>query len=75
MGRFGDDDSDPYVTVECAVLEIREKSLQIEDSAGDRHWIPRSCIHGANDRELASLKGQETELKVRKWLAESKGLV
>jgi hypothetical protein len=69
------DHDDPYVQVECTVLVVREKSIQIEDTAGDKHWIPRSCIHGGDDRLLTRLEGEETTIKIRKWQAESKGLV
>jgi len=66
--------SDTYVTIDCIFIRCTEKAVLI-DVDGDEHWVPRSCIHGADERLLDQTNyGDEINLRVWEWLADRDGL-
>lgn len=69
------DYDDPYTTIPCKILTVRPKSVQIEDEHGNICWVPRSCLHGGDDRLLDDSEGDDVQLKIRRWFAEKEGLV
>lgn len=70
------DYDDPYVVVSCTICRATRDAVQIEDGAGELHWIPRSCLHGASDLIVKkAMMGDEAELKIREWIAKQEGLV
>ena len=69
------DYDDPYEKVGCKVLGVRPKAVQIEDEHGAIVWVPRSCLHGADDRLLDDSVGVDMDLRIRRWFAEKEGLI
>ncbi len=68
-------DGDAYITILVSLVHLEEKAVRI---AQGRHqaWIPRSVIHGADDKLLTDLKpGEETKLRIMQWKAAQAGLV
>ena len=62
--------SDTYVTIDCMFIRATEKAVLIDVDGGE-HWIPRSCIHGADERRLDALNyGDAIELRIFEWVAE-----
>lgn len=48
--------------------------LQVKDTGPT--WIPRSCVHGGDDRELDRLEpNQEISIRIMEWVARKNGLV
>lgn len=66
---------DPYTKLNCKVLKISQKAVQIEDESGTVVWVPRSCVHGGDDRLLDGAQGDDIQLQVRRWFAEKEGLL
>lgn len=66
-----------YVSVTGAMLAKTEKAVRIQTEATeDPTWIPRSCIHGADDRRIdATAKGDEITLRIFEWKARAEGLI
>ena len=66
--------SDEYITVDCIFIRCTAKAVLI-DVDGNTHWIPRSCIHGADERLLdRTCEGDEINLQIFEWLVEREGL-
>lgn len=65
-----------YIAVECKYLNNSEKGVQIEqDSTDVTCWLPRSRVHGADDRLIDDMHfRQEITLRVEAWLVEREGL-
>lgn len=68
-------DGEDYVRIRGRVMEVRPKAVlfAIGRSVPRGDWVPRSCIHGADDRMLDSKlwrSGEETTLRIFKWKAE-----
>lgn len=60
------DYDDPYTKIACKVLKVTPKAVQIEDESGTECWVPRSCVHGGDDRLLDDSVGDDIQLKVRR---------
>lgn len=67
------DYDDPYAKVTCKVLKLTDKAVHVEDQLGTLAWVPRSCLHGGDDRMLEENLGDTVELRIRQWLAEREG--
>ena len=70
-------DQDPgedYVRIPCRIVRVREAAVLIAvgDSVPRATWIPRSCIHGADDRTLRT--NANRTLRIFRWKAEQEGL-
>jgi hypothetical protein len=67
-----------YVEITATLRLVRPKSVLIEtgDAVPLGCWIPRSCIHGADERSLDRIAiGQEITLRVFEWLAVREDLI
>lgn len=71
---IGDYD-DPYAKIACKILKVTEKAVQVEGDGVDPVWIPRSCLHGADDTRIDDAVGNDVELKIRAWVAKREGLI
>lgn len=59
--------SDKYVRISVELRVVRENSILVEHD-GDTQWIPRSLIHGGDDRGLDEESCQgEIELRIFEW--------
>lgn len=68
--------SDKYVSISVKLVRINPRSFIVEDENGDEHVIGRSCVHGADEREIASTAtGQDVEFRIFEWLANKENLV
>ena len=62
--------SDTYITISCKFIRCTMLAVLI-DVDGDEHWIPRSCIHGADERLLDDTHcDDEINLRIFQWIAE-----
>lgn len=68
--------ADDYVSISATVRASSPDAVCMETEEGE-FWIPRSCIHGGDDLWLrgAHRVGEEREFRVRRWLAEKKGMI
>lgn len=65
-----------YVRVKGAVMEIRSRSVlfAVGDSVKRGSWIPRSVLHGVDDKALDGRRGPfEIALRIMRWKAEECG--
>ena len=79
--------SDEYVKVKGKIAKIRAQSIlfTVGDSVPRGAWIPRSLIHGADERQLDGLAaavlrmakqgGVEREIRIFEWKAEEIGFI
>ncbi len=66
---------DNYVKIDCKILRVTTKAVRI-DVDGSEVWIPRSCVHGADERGLDQFnQGDEAMLRIFEWIAKVEGLV
>lgn len=71
-------DGEDYVTVQATIREVRKQSVLITvgNSVPRGDWIPRSLIHGADDRQLdGKFEGEKMSLRMFRWKAEQVGFV
>ena len=61
-----------YTTVSVEVVEVRERSVLL-DRDGDEQFVPRSLVHGADDRRLEDMAGEVMDVRVVTWKAEALG--
>lgn len=63
---------DTYVRVSGELEARTPKAVKISGA-----WIPRSCIHGADERliDQHEIGGNEIELRMFEWIAERSGLL
>lgn len=69
---------DGYVQVTATLRACRPKAvlLAIGEDVPRGAWVPRSCIHGADDRSLDRVApGSAITIQVREWIAEREGLI
>ena len=67
---------DNYIPLTATVLAITEKAIRLETEHGGPAWIPRSCIHGADERTLdRAALNSEIAIRIFEWKAEQEGLV
>ena len=67
--------SDNYVGVTAKVLCVRPKAVLLEGEGG-QGWIPRSCIHAADDSILGAVGvGDEISVRMFEWIAQKSGLI
>ena len=69
------DYDDPYVTVNCRILKVSAKAVQVSDETGLDVWIPRSCLHGGQETDIENSLGDDVQIKVRRWFADKEGLL
>lgn len=70
--------SDDYVEVTAKLRAVRPKAVLLDVNGQDARgaWVPRSCIHGADDRGLDNIAlGEEVTLRMFKWIADREGLI
>lgn len=70
--------SDEYVTVSVKLKARTAKAvlLDVGDTVSRGAWVPRSCLHGADDQRIDKAHlDDELELRVREWIAEREGLL
>jgi hypothetical protein len=68
--------SHEYILVRGRIKEIRAKSIlfAVGESVERGDWIPRTLIHGADERTLdARFAGEEVNLRVFAWKARELG--
>lgn len=69
---------DDYVEVNAILRQRTAKAvlLDVGDGVSRGAWVPRSCLHGADDGTIdnADLESSVT-LRVREWIAEREGLI
>lgn len=68
------DYDDPYTTIDCKILAVRLKAIQIEDEHGAICWCPRSVLHGGDDRLVEGSVGDDVVIRMRAWFADKEGL-
>ena len=70
--------SDTYVSV-SVILRRRTSKAVLVSPTEDRSieaWIPRSCIHGADERTLDGVDlGDEIMLRMWEWIADRESLI
>ena len=67
--------SDNYAKIDCIFICLTGAAVCI-DVNGDKHWIPRSCIHGADEIRLRDCdEGDELCLRVFEWKLEQEDLL
>jgi hypothetical protein len=70
------DFDDPYVEIACEIRGTSPKAVKVELTVTKTtHWIPRSCLHGGQERRIEESVGEALELKVRRWFAEKESLL
>ena len=68
--------SERYVLVSVKLVRVLPRSFIVEDSGGDEHVVGRSCVHGADEREVSrTAEGEEVEFRVFEWLARKENLI
>jgi Mg2+/Co2+ transporter CorC len=65
-----DEQTTEYVTINCSMLEPREKAIEITDDGVNSFWIPRSQI-----KNIEELDDMTMNLTIPEWLAIDKGLI
>lgn len=66
-----------YVKCDVVIVSLARSGkavLVYSETADAQVWIPRSLIHGADDRELSQHMDEAIELRVFQWFAEKNGL-
>jgi hypothetical protein len=69
-------DDEQYVAVRGRVKEVRPRAVLfvVGESVERGDWVPRSLIHGADDKALdGKFAGEETTLRMFKWKARELG--
>ena len=70
--------TDDYAHVTATVRKSTRGAVLLDDGEIE-DWIPRSCLHGADDLYLNSIPadgdGTEHEFRIREWVARVKGFV
>lgn len=69
------DYDDPYVTISCKILKASQKAVQVEDDSGLTVWVPRSVLHGGDERDIEGDIGSPVQLRLRRWFADKEGLL
>jgi len=70
--------SDNYVGVTAKLKARTAKAvlLDVGDGVSRGAWIPRSCLHGADDSVIDNVAiDDEVTLRVREWFAAREGLL
>lgn len=70
--------SDDYVTVSVKLKARTKKAvmLSVGDTVERGAWVPRSCLHGADDKKVDEADiDDEMELRIMEWIAEREGLL
>jgi len=72
-------EKDDYVRIHCRVERPPRRDavmLSVGDSVPRAAWVPRSCLHGADDLTLNKAKaGDKLTLRIREWKAEQCGFL
>ena len=68
---------DDYVTINVTIRKVTGKAVLVwVEGIEDDEWVPRSCLHAADDRVLDAVEpGQSIILQVREWKARQAGLI
>lgn len=70
--------SDEYVGVTAKLRARTAKAvlLDVGDGVSRGAWVPRSCLHGADDSTIDAVAiDDEVTVRVREWIAEREGLI
>lgn len=69
--------SERYVSVTATLRKVKPTSIALLPEGGDDLvWVPRSLIHGADERQLDTLEENETvTLRIFEWKAKQEGLI
>lgn len=70
--------SDDYVTCTVRIEALTQRAVMVRPAHASTcaAWLPRSTLHGADDRRLTSAAvDTEMDLRVREWIAEREGLI
>ena len=52
---------------------VTNKAVRLQVKDAESAWIPRSCIHGGDDRELDRLElDQEISIRIMEWVAQKR---
>lgn len=65
-----------YVTIRGRVLDVHKTSVlfSVGQSVPRTAWVPRSLIHGGDDRTLdGRFKGEEMSLRIFEWKVDELG--
>ena len=64
---------DEYVAVLAVLRGYTNKAVRLQVKDAESAWIPRSCIHGGDDRELDRLElDQEISIRIMEWVAQKR---
>lgn len=71
---------DDYVTLEARIVRVKDGAVLLGvEVDGDEvtGWVPRSLLHGADDRLLSAADedGETRQVRVREWKARQLGWV
>lgn len=65
--------SDRYTRLEATITAITDSAVRLEVE-GVQGWVPRSLIHGEDDRELdEDIVGCDMEIRIFAWKADEIG--
>lgn len=68
--------ADNYIPITATLLAVTEKAVRIETDNGGPAWIPRSCIHGDDERSIdRTALNSEIALRVFEWKLQREGLI
>jgi len=70
--------SEEYVTIVARFMRRTAKAVLLAqgDSVPRGAWIPRSCIHGVDEKQIDdAATGQELTLRIFEWIAERKSFI
>jgi hypothetical protein len=70
MGVNGDD----YTDVWCTIAGVTERAVRVTVE-GESCWVPRSVLHGAQERDIEHHIGENMQLKIRSWFAKRENLI
>ena len=67
---------DEYVAVLAVLRGYTNKAVRLQVKDAESAWIPRSCVHGGDNRELDRLElDQEISIRIMEWVAQRNGLI
>jgi hypothetical protein len=68
-----------YISIRGRIVEVRKAAFLFETGTGPaarREWVPRSLIHGADDKALdGAFAGETRMVRIFAWKAAELGLL